>query len=157
MPMRSLPLPASIPGRLWLHSMPGRLEPWAQFEALAEAAGLTRIVCLTPWDEVERLAPAYAVALSHRTPWHWQHLEMQDFGLHADAQRFRLGVIEIADALRQGESVLLHCAAGIGRTGTTAACVLKLLGLDAASALQQVRAAGSNPQSALQSGLLDVF
>lgn len=157
MPLRPLPLPEAVPGRLWLHSMPGRLETWAQFEALAEQAGLTRIVCLTPWNEIERMAPAYALALAQGTPWHWQHLEMQDFGLHDSAADYRSGVLEIADALQAGESVLLHCAAGIGRTGTTAACVLKTLGLDAASALQQVRAAGSNPQSALQSGLLDVF
>lgn len=157
MSLRPLPLPEALPGRLWLHSMPGRLEPWAAFETLAAAAGLTRVVCLTPWDEVERLAPAYALAVARGTPWRWQHLEMQDFGLHGDVQAYRQGVEEIAAALRAGESVLLHCAAGIGRTGTTAACVLKCLGLDAASALQRVRAAGSNPQSALQSGLLDVF
>ena len=56
-----------------------------------------------------------------------------------------------------GQQVLLHCAAGIGRTGTVAACVLKHLGLPAALALARVRAAGSNPQSALQSGWIDQF
>ena len=60
-------------------------------------------------------------------------------------------------ALRGGESVLLHCAAGIGRTGTAAACVLKQLGLDNDSALARVRQAGSNPENALQSGLVDRF
>ncbi|RZJ26553.1 MAG: hypothetical protein EOO54_02435 [Haliea sp.] len=54
-------------------------------------------------------------------------------------------------------SILLHCAACIGRTGTTAACVLKALGLPAEQALQQVRDAGSNPENAQQSGLVDWF
>ena len=157
MPLRPLPLPAGVPGRLWLHSMPGRLEPWHQFERMAEQAGLNRIVCLTPWDEVERLAPDYGRAIHNRPPWTWQALAMQDFGLHDDAQAFREGVNEIVAALHQGESVLLHCAAGIGRTGTTAACVLKSLGLELETALHAVRRAGSNPQSALQSGLLDGF
>lgn len=157
MPLRPLPLPAALPGRLWLSSMPGRLEPWHQFERMASEAGLSRIVCLTPWDEVERLAPSYALAIGRQPRWHWQHLPMEDFGLHDDATRYREGVLEIAAALQAGESVLLHCAAGIGRTGTTAACVLKALGMDAPRALAQVRAVGSNPQSAEQNGLLDHF
>ena len=64
---------------------------------------------------------------------------------------------DLAVALRRGESVLLHCAAGIGRTGTAAACVLKALGLPAQHALQRVRDAGSNPQNAEQSGLVAWF
>jgi protein-tyrosine phosphatase len=51
----------------------------------------------------------------------------------------------------------LHCAAGIGRTGSTAACVLKALGLSTGEALQRVLDAGSNPQNAQQSGLVDWF
>jgi protein tyrosine/serine phosphatase len=53
--------------------------------------------------------------------------------------------------------VLMHCAAGLGRTGTAAACLLKALGLEAGEALQRVRDAGSNPQNAEQSGLVHWF
>jgi len=53
--------------------------------------------------------------------------------------------------------VMLHCAAGLGRTGTAAACLLKRLGLDTNEAMQRIRDAGSNPQTALQSGLVDQF
>jgi protein-tyrosine phosphatase len=56
-----------------------------------------------------------------------------------------------------GQNVLLHCAAGIGRTGTAAACVLKRLGLPVDEALQRVREAGSNPETAVQSGLVNWF
>ena len=55
------------------------------------------------------------------------------------------------------DQAVKHCAAGIGRTGTVAACVLKQLGLGSEQALQQVRDAGSNPQSALQSGWIERF
>ena len=64
---------------------------------------------------------------------------------------------QIADAVRSGDTVVLHCAAGIGRTGSAAACVLKALGLPTDDALQRVRDAGSNPQNASQSGLVDWF
>ena len=70
---------------------------------------------------------------------------------------FHAAIGQVVDALRGGESVLLHCAAGIGRTGTAAACVLKHLGLPTAQALQRVREAGSNPETALQSGLVERF
>ncbi|MBH9552851.1 protein-tyrosine phosphatase family protein [Inhella gelatinilytica] len=157
MPFRPLPLPPSVSGRLWLYSMPGRLEPWSDFEQLAQAAGLTRIVCLTPWSELLYFAPAYAAAVEAGPPWVWQALPMADFGLHAQAKTYREGVATVVRALQAGESVLLHCAAGIGRTGTTAACVLKSLGLSSEAACAQVSAAGSNPQSALQSGWIEAF
>ncbi len=82
---------------------------------------------------------------------------MRNFGLAAQAEQFRPVIDAVADELLRGESVLLHCAAGMGRTGTVAACLLKRLGLDRAEALERVRAAGSNPESAAQSGLIDVF
>jgi protein-tyrosine phosphatase len=74
-----------------------------------------------------------------------------------DRAAFRREVQHIANALRLGDAVLLHCAAGMGRTGSTAACVLKALGLDTEEALQRVRDAGSNPQNAQQSGVVDWF
>lgn len=158
MSWRALPLPPAVPGRVWLAAMPGRLEPWTGFEAAARAAGLSRIVCLTPLEEIAQLSPAYRAALAQgRLPWHWQALPMPDRGVADDAAIFRAGVVELASALGRGEVALLHCAAGIGRTGTTAACLLKHLGLSTEQALTEVRRAGSNPESARQSGLIDAF
>jgi protein-tyrosine phosphatase len=82
---------------------------------------------------------------------------MRNFGLPEDAASFRRDITRIADAVRNGDGVLLHCAAGMGRTGSAAACVLKALGLAAEEAVARVRAAGSNPQNAQQSGLVDWF
>lgn len=156
--MRPLPLPPDLPGRLWLAPMPGRREPWPAFVATAQQAGLTRIVCLTPPDEVAGLSPDYHAAIAaNRLPATLQWLPMLDFGLARDAAAFQAGIDELAAALQGGEVALLHCAAGIGRTGTAAACLLKRLGLPAGEALRRVRAAGSNPESALQSGLIDRF
>ncbi len=158
MTFRALPLPAGVPGQVWLHSMPGRREDWADFTAMAQTVGLTRIVCLTPWREVEAGSPEYAQAIETNTlPCRWQALPMADFGLSDDAQAFAAAVRELSQALQLGECLLLHCAHGIGRTGTVAACVLKTLGLTTEDALHTVQRAGSNPQSALQSGWVDAF
>lgn len=162
MAFRALSLPPADPaqalGQLWLQSMPGRLEPWGDFLDEARLRKLHLVVCLNPLDEVAQLSPAYHKAISEgRLPFRWQHLPMRDFGLGADPTAFRLGVEQIRTGLLRGEHALLHCAAGIGRTGTVAACVLKSLGLSRDEALQRVRAAGSNPQSALQTGWIDQF
>ncbi|MCA0241326.1 MAG: tyrosine-protein phosphatase [Proteobacteria bacterium] len=161
MPFRPLELPAAAAergGRVWLSSMPGRLEPWAEFLAEARRTGLHDVLCLNPLFEVERLSPAYAKAIEDGSlPFDWTHLPMQDFGLAAEALAYRDTVLLMAERVRGGRSLLLHCAAGIGRTGTTAACLLKSLGASAPLALRRVREAGSNPESALQQGLIDRF
>jgi atypical dual specificity phosphatase len=87
----------------------------------------------------------------------WQPLPMRDLGLASNREAFREGIEQIAQAVTGGEVALLHCAAGIGRTGTAAACLLKRLGLSRQQALLRVRAAGSSPESAVQSGLVDTF
>lgn len=158
MSLRPVTLPPDVPGALWLGSMPGRFESWGDFEAQARRAGLAIVVCLTPRSELAELSPRYHAALVQGTaPFRWLNLPMPNFGVPADAAGFRRDVGEIARALERGESVMLHCAAGLGRTGSTAACVLKSLGLPTDEALQRVRDAGSNPQNAQQSGLVEWF
>lgn len=157
MAFRPLALPDAVPGRLWLDAMPGRFEAWRDFLVRARDAGLTQIVCLTPTQELAALSPAYGEALERGLPFGWRQLAMRDYGLALQAEDFRELVDGVAQGLHDGDSTLLHCAAGIGRTGTVAACVLKRLGLTTPQALQRVRQAGSNPQSAAQSGLIEMF
>lgn len=158
MAFRSVTLLPSTTGQLWLQSMPGRLEPWGSFLDEARAQSLHLVVCLNPLEEVAQLSPAYHKAIAEgRLPFRWQHLPMRDFGLGADPATFRQGVEQISHSLVLGEKVLLHCAAGIGRTGTVAACVLKALGQPTEAAMLAVSQAGSNPQSALQSGWIERF
>jgi protein-tyrosine phosphatase len=158
MPFRSVTLPATVPGKLWLHSMPGRLESWDDFLKEAQRTKLGLIVCLNPDVEIQRASPEYFRAIEQDAlPAALLHLPMRDFGLGDDGEELRAAVARIAETLRGGGSVLLHCAHGIGRTGTVAACTLKALGLPTLQALTQVRDAGSNPQSALQTGWIHQF
>jgi protein-tyrosine phosphatase len=158
MTLRPVVLPPDVSGTLWLSSMPGRFGPWQAFDTEARRAGLALVVCLTSRAEVAELSPAYHAALVQgRLPFRWQNLPMPNFGLPDDPPAFRHDIARIAEALRYGDAVMLHCAAGLGRTGTAAACVLKSLGVPQAEALDRVRAAGSNPQNAKQSGLVGWF
>jgi len=161
MPLRPLdfsPLLPAVHGRIWLGAMPGRQESWEAFLAEAQACAFARVVCLTPRHEIASLSPTYHAAITQgHLPFTWQALPMRDLGLADQAQAFREGIEALAQAVRGGESVFLHCAAGIGRTGTAAACLLKCLGLPTGLALQRVREAGSSPESAVQSGLIETF
>ena len=63
---------------------------------------------------------------------------------------------EIRDRLVGGENFVIHCAAGIGRAGTTAVGVLMLLGMDAESAVAHVRAHRpmAGPEAGAQNDLI---
>ncbi|HEX5686110.1 MAG TPA: dual specificity protein phosphatase family protein [Ideonella sp.] len=158
MAFRRVELPAAVPGTLWLSSMPGRWEPWFTFVDEARRVDLALTLCLTEPDEIAELSPSYRRAIdTGGVPGAWLNVPVRNYGVPDDAEDLRQAVEAVVQMLQQGGAVLLHCAAGMGRTGTAAACVLKRLGLPAQEALRHVRDAGSNPQSAVQSGLVNWF
>lgn len=141
---RSVDLPDDVKGRLYLHSMPGRYEPFQATLDAVRMKGISKIICLTSLEEIEAKSPTYARALQ-RNHVLWQQImfPIVDYGVPSDRTRFLDLVTDIAAALRVGVNVLLHCAAGIGRTGTVASCVLVALGVAPDQATQRVYEAGS--------------
>jgi len=60
----------------------------------------------------------------------------------AEAEEYEELIRDIADRMREGENVVVHCRGGLGRTGTVAACVLVALGNHSADeAIDAVRSA----------------
>ncbi|WP_020558913.1 protein-tyrosine phosphatase family protein [Thiofilum flexile] len=55
--------------------------------------------------------------------------------------RTHIMISSLVDRLHKGESVAIHCRAGIGRTGLIAGCVLTQLGYKPAEALQIISTA----------------
>jgi len=68
-------------------------------------------------------------------------------------------VDDLVGRLRAGASLLVHCAAGIGRTGTIATCVLVALGVSADEATRTVAEArpGAGPEVGSQRDLVEQF
>jgi len=159
MRFREIELPTAVPGRLLLHSMPGRYESWAGFLTEARTEGVSQVACLASTEEVARKSPQYAAAIEagEALPFALHHLPMPDFGVPSEPKAFHAGVDALAAELTAGAVVLVHCGAGIGRTGTVAVCVLRRLGVDLPLATEKVRAAGSGPETAEQEGLVESF
>ena len=130
-----VPLPSGVPGELRLcgkHAIgAGRFDepgmPW------------TTIVCLCRRHELADRYPAYVDWLDthpDRSIW-WP---IHDLG--AESVDVTLPFVDgLADRLRSGERLLVHCAAGLGRAGTTAVCILVRLGVPVDEAAGIVAAA----------------
>jgi protein-tyrosine phosphatase len=128
------------PGRRFAAQLPRSL---AQDLTTVEAWGASTLLSLVETHEFAPLGvPDFAQAVA-RTRLTWLHLPITDLRLpSADtlaawhAQRAAL-----ADAFGRREKVLVHCAAGLGRTGMLVARLLVDAGLDPDEAIAQVRRA----------------
>ena len=152
---RRVDLPARVPGRLLLHSMPGRFEAiervWHQVRN--EAAGA--IVCLTEIYEIRLKSSKYAEALEAGTvPCSVLPFEIREGGAPEDRHAFWALANDVADRLQSGESVLIHCAGGVGRTAMLAISVLLALGEPINEAEIVVSLAGSTVETMPQIEML---
>ena len=111
--------------------------------AAIHAANISTVVSLISLAEMQKLGvpnlPEQVVL--HKLA--WLQLAIEDFGtpdLQALESWQQLKAVILA-ALARDETVLLHCAAGLGRTGMMAACLLVACGQTPEAAITQVRAA----------------
>ncbi len=151
-----IPLPDGVAGGLWLcgkHAIGP--DPGA---AMARASATT-VVCLTERHELADRYPAYVDWLAAAvdagsaiwTPIH---------DLHAPQLTAILPLLEELHArLDAGEVLLVHCAAGIGRAGTLAVCLLLGCGVSAEESLRTVAAHRpmAGPEVGAQQDLIDAL
>ncbi|HEY7553245.1 MAG TPA: protein-tyrosine phosphatase family protein [Candidatus Binatia bacterium] len=152
---RHVELPTRVPGRLLLHSMPGRFEAiervWHQLKRDAVGA----IVCLTEEYEIRLKSSKYAEALEAGTvPCSVLPFEIREGGVPEDRNAFWSLANDVANRLQSGEAVLIHCAGGVGRTAMLAVSVLLALGEPMNEAESVVSRAGSKVETMPQIEML---
>jgi protein-tyrosine phosphatase len=146
-----VPLPAGQ-GRLWLC---GKHFVGADPEQALRAVGATTIVCLNERPELADRYPQYVEWLADNQPeravWH----PVPD--LHAPDVAAARGLLEeLRRRVEDGEGLLLHCGAGIGRAGTIAAGLLVTMGATVDDAIATVAAHRpmAGPEAGAQADLL---
>jgi len=99
-------LPEDVPGRLWLHSIPGRFEPMVETQQQLAEHRISQVLCLTPLEEIATKSP-YAAA-EHRldadstlTPQEREQREAQVRAVHAGVQLPGVGEARGQDALQE--------------------------------------------------------
>ena len=141
---RRVDLPARIPGRLLLHSMPGRFEAIESVWHQVRNENVHAIVCLAEKYEIHVKSAKYAEALETGTvPCSVLPFEIREGGVPEDRDAFWALANDVANRLQSGEAVLIHCAGGVGRTAMLAVSVLIALGEPINQAESVVSRAGS--------------
>lgn len=158
MAFRRLSLPAGIKGEVHLHSIPGRYTRFSDDVAEIALKGISTVIRLTSDRETEEKSPEYWDAIKHHTI-RWKDLSfaITDFGTPDSLEAF-IGLLGlVATGLEGGERYLIHCAAGIGRTGTVACAILVKLGVGLDEAVGLVGEAGSQAEAPGQRNLLELL
>jgi len=136
--------------------MPGRYEVFEEAWRAIVEYDIMRVICLVPKDEIEDKSPHYARAINERQiPWKHESFPVGDFDAPADRDGFWGLAQDVAVSLVEGETILVHCAGGIGRTGMFSICVLMALGMPADAARAETRKVGSAPENAAQDEVVD--
>ena len=148
-------MPRTETGKLFLHSMPGRYEPLDHTWEHVKAQRIAAIVCLAGNDEISVKSPAYYQALQGGTvPCPVIRFEIPDYDVPEDRDVFLSLARDVARRLLAAENILIHCGAGVGRSGTLAQCVLLALGQTLDAAYNAVADVGSWAETPQQRGLI---
>jgi protein-tyrosine phosphatase len=146
-----IPLPPEVRGRLFVC---GKQFIGPDPEAALAHVGATAVVCLNEESELARY-PNYVTWLRNQPPERLVWSPIPDLGAPAPEAALEL-LAELRFRLTEGERLLLHCGAGVGRAGTVAAGILVTLGSAPEDAIDHVRAHRplAGPEAGAQTELL---
>ena len=108
-------------------------------------AGIDILVSLLSDDQVDMLELKEEAVIAKRLGMGHLHHPIPDHQLPRDPRAFRVFVSDLAQRLRDGHRIGVHCWGSIGRAPLTAACTLIHLGWKPQAALAAIEAARGCP------------
>ena len=143
-------------GSIFLHSMPGRYEDINDFLEEMHNKRIPRIINLAGMEEIKTKSSKYHEYINGDNPEiHISFFPVEDYGVPENFEEYIEFLRETVLLLESGESVLIHCGAGIGRTGMFAICLLIQSGYPGKDAVKLINKAGSNAETDEQRGIID--
>jgi len=122
-----IPLEAGVKGKLFASPMP--FGPYDKMNRLLKAYVRGRIDCvviLTTMTEIEQKSRKDIRAIYLKNGMDFIHCPIEDYTAPSVEALAPL-VRQIVERLRGGESIVVHCNAGVGRTGVVLAATLSAL------------------------------
>ncbi len=117
-------------------------DEWLKDELTAiRQGGVETLVSLLEPNEARWLGLAEEGPLAEELGMHFLSYPILDVHVPDDRDSFRMFVAGLADRLREGERIGVHCRGSIGRSTVTAACTLIHFGWKAKDALAAIEAA----------------
>lgn len=109
------------------------------------AGGIQTLVSLLEFDESRWLGIADEPEAAERAGIKFLPFPIRDATVPVDVAGFRAFVADLAERLKAGERLGIHCQGSIGRATVTGACTLVHLGWEPAAALMAIEAARGCP------------
>jgi protein-tyrosine phosphatase/predicted phosphodiesterase len=137
--------------------MPGRFEALKVFLQEITDARVGHVLCLVSDEEIARKSPEYLAAIKgNEIPARLWQFPIPDYGIPENPADLDKILGSIRNCLDDGKSVVIHCAAGIGRTGTVSTLLLIRMGMLFDQAIESIRLAGSAPETPEQHQFLKI-
>lgn len=134
-------IPLRLPGRIFSSPMPfGRYDPHGLLLKEYQQENVSVVVVLATMEELVRKSGKNLIDDYTEQGIRVIHMPVPDFGL-PDRVSLEAAIDSLLDYVSRGENAVVHCNAGVGRTGTFLACLAKrthgITGQDAINLVRQ--------------------
>lgn len=164
-------LPGELPGRVGLTFAPGKRSnsKWGRYRwerdleqdlvRLVEHHRVDVLVCLLEDHELARYGIPDLLSEARAHGLFVLRLPILDGGVLPDLKPVQKVVKQMTSHLDAGQNVVVHCAGGLGRTGTVAGCWLVSQGMSAIEAIDTLHRVRSRncPETTEQEKFIAVF
>jgi protein-tyrosine phosphatase len=133
-------LPLGLPGKVYSCPMPyGEFDPDKDTFSQLIKNEVSFIVVLVSDEELIRKTSMNLREVYTDAGMKVIHMPIQDYDV-PDTSQLRCAIERAIEVLQDGSNLAIHCSAGIGRTGTFAACLAKhALGVNGKQAVEWIR------------------